>query len=100
MSCRCGHGPWHHHGYTYPPVPYPPAVYPPTAYPPVAYSVPYSTARPMWRGRRTRAEDLEAYLSELEDELARSTVTACCRPATCPEWVTSTGNGYIGRPAR
>jgi hypothetical protein len=29
MSCWCGHGPWHHYGYAYPPPMYPAAAYPP-----------------------------------------------------------------------
>lgn len=61
MSCWCGHGPWHHHGYAYPPPAYPPPAYPPPYYEPV----------PPRRGRRARVEDLERYLSDLNDELAR-----------------------------
>jgi hypothetical protein len=62
MSCWCGHGPWHHYGYAYPPPTYAPPVYPPPDYP-----SPPPRAR---RGRRARVEDLERYLAELEDELA------------------------------
>jgi hypothetical protein len=61
MSCWCGHGPWHHHGYAYPPSVYPPPFAPPS----------YSIPGPPRRGRRARIEDLEGYLGELEDELAR-----------------------------
>jgi hypothetical protein len=66
MSCWCGHGPWHHYGYAYPP-PYPAAAYPPAAYPPGPYAPPPRQRR---RGR-ARVEDLERHLAELEDELAR-----------------------------
>ena len=62
MSCRCGHGPWHHYGYSYPP----PAAYapsPPVYYPP---SEPYGRRR----RRRADAEELADYLHELEAEIA------------------------------
>jgi hypothetical protein len=63
MSCWCGHGPWHHYGYPYPPA----AVYGP---PPPMY---YQPAEPYRRRRRGRAdaEELAYYLGELEAEVAR-----------------------------
>ncbi len=63
MSCWCGHGAWHHHGYHYPP----PAAYGP---PPAMY---YPPAEP-YRHRRRRqadAEELADCLGELETEVAR-----------------------------
>jgi hypothetical protein len=66
MSCWCGHGPWHHYGYAYPPPTYAPPGYPPSAYPPAAYPAP---PRPR-RRRRARIADLET-LADLGDELAR-----------------------------
>lgn len=62
MSCWCGHGPWHYHGYPYPPM---------AAYaPPPAY---YPPAEPYGRRRRGRvdAEELADYLHELEEEITR-----------------------------
>jgi hypothetical protein len=61
MSCWCGHGPWHYHGYPYAPQAYTP---PPAAYYP---------AEPYGRRRRRRAdaEELSEYLDELETEVAR-----------------------------
>ena len=63
MSCWCGHGPWHHHGYAYPP---PVAYGPPTA-------IYYQPAKPYRRRRRRRAdaEELADYLDGLEAERAR-----------------------------
>ncbi|WP_219070840.1 hypothetical protein [Candidatus Mycobacterium methanotrophicum] len=57
MSCWCGHGPWHYHGYPYGP----PAYAPPPA------------AEGYGRRRRYRAnaEELSDYLQELETEVAR-----------------------------
>jgi hypothetical protein len=62
MSCWCGHGPWHYHGYPYPPA----AAYGP---PPAMY---YPPAEP-YRRRRRRADagELADYLDELEAEVAR-----------------------------
>lgn len=57
MSCWCGHGPWHHYGYAYPPPMYPAAPYPPSE---------------ADRERRQRPpEELERRLANLEQELAR-----------------------------
>jgi hypothetical protein len=70
MSCWCGHGPWHHGGYPYPP--YPPEEYwpPPRRFgpPPQWYAPPagYRTRR-----REAAAEDLAEYLNDLEEEIAR-----------------------------
>ncbi|WP_142391312.1 hypothetical protein [Mycobacterium sp. ENV421] len=61
MSCWCGHGPWHHQGYAYPP----PAGYappPPVYYPPAE---PYGHRR----RRRANAEELADHLHELEAEI-------------------------------
>lgn len=62
MSCWCGHGPWHHYGYPYPPS----ATYAPS---PPAY---YPSAEPHGRRRRRRAdaEELADSLHELEAEIA------------------------------
>jgi len=68
MSCWCGHGPWHHQGYPYPPL-YPPPQYPPSAYypPPEPYDRP-----PRRRRRRARdPEELEDYLQDLQEEIDR-----------------------------
>ena len=59
MSCWCGHGPWHYHGYPYPPQAYGP---PPSMY--------YPPGQP-YRRRRPDAEELADYLGELEAEVAR-----------------------------
>lgn len=61
MSCWCGHGPWHHYGYAYPP-----RGYPPPDYPPAEYWSPGRGSR-----RRRSDEELENHLVELEEELAR-----------------------------
>jgi hypothetical protein len=63
MSCWCGHGPWHHYGYPYPP----PAAYGPPA------TMYYEPAEPYRRRRRRQAdaEELADYLGELEAEVAR-----------------------------
>ncbi len=63
MSCWCGHGPWHYHGYPYPPAYGPP---PGTYYPP---GEPYGYGRR--RRRRADAEELADYLDELQAEVAR-----------------------------
>ena len=60
MSCWCGHGPWHHYGYAYPPPGYPAPGYPPT------YGGP---SQGSWRRRSD--EELERHLTVLEEELAR-----------------------------
>jgi len=62
MSCWCGHGPWHYHGYAYPP-PYPPPAY----YPP---EEPYGPPRRR-RRRRREPEELEDYLQDLQEEIDR-----------------------------
>ncbi|ANS32020.1 hypothetical protein R1CP_37070 (plasmid) [Rhodococcus opacus] len=64
MSCWCGHGPWHYHGYHYPPA----AVYAPP--PPSPY---YPETEPYGPPRRRRpdAEELAEYLHGLEEEMAR-----------------------------
>ena len=54
MSCWCGHGPWHHDRYSYPPPGYPP---------------PEPYGRP--RRRRLDADELADYLQELGEEIAR-----------------------------
>ncbi len=54
MSCWCGHGPWHHWGYAYPPPGTPP-------YP-----------GPRRRRGQADEEDLADYLRHLEEELARA----------------------------
>jgi len=59
MSCRCGHGPWHHYGYSYAPPGYAPPGYP--------LAEPYG--RP--RRRRPDADELADYLQELGEEIAR-----------------------------
>lgn len=64
MSCWCGHGPWHYHGYPYPPA----AAYGP---PPAAYYPPPAEPYGRRRRRRADAEELADYLSELEAEVAR-----------------------------
>ncbi|GAB2731239.1 hypothetical protein [Nocardioides pakistanensis] len=73
MSCWCGHGPWHYHGYPYPPQ-YPPQ-YPPPQYPPPGYYPPEELEdRPVRRRRRRRArdpEELEDYLQDLQEEIDR-----------------------------
>ncbi|EUA13594.1 hypothetical protein I545_4723 [Mycobacterium kansasii 662] len=63
MSCCCGHGPWHCHGYPYAPS----AAYGPPA------SFYYEPPEPYRRRRRRQpdAEELADYLSELEAEVAR-----------------------------
>jgi hypothetical protein len=69
MSCWCGHGPWHYHGYPYPP-PYLPPQYPPSAY----YQPEELDERPVRRRRRRRArdpEELEDYLQDLQEEIDR-----------------------------
>lgn len=67
MSCWCGHGPWHYHGYPYPPM----AAYAPQP----AYYPPAEPAEPYGRRRRRRgrvdAEELADYLHELEEEITR-----------------------------
>lgn len=64
MSCCCGHAHWHcDHLPGYPPGGYPPPVYPPSDYGP-----PRGLRR---RVRRSRMEDLEDYLQDLEAELTR-----------------------------
>ena len=83
MSCWCGHGPWHHCGPGYGPGGYGPGYGPPgygpgygppgygPGYGPPGYGPPGSGYGPGRRGRRrARAEDLEEYLAELEDEIA------------------------------
>lgn len=64
MSCWCGHGPWHHwgpgQGYGYGPG-YGPGGYGPGFGPGIGRGP---------RRRRARAEDLEEYLGDLEDEVA------------------------------
>ena len=66
MSCWCDHGPWHYHGYPYPPQ-YPPPQYPPGYYPPEELD-----ERPVRRRRRGRdLEELEDYLQDLQDEIDR-----------------------------
>ena len=61
MSCWCGHGPWHYHGYPYSAPAYAP--------PPAAY---YPPTEPYGRRRRRQAdaEELADYLQELEAETA------------------------------
>jgi hypothetical protein len=63
MNCWCGHGPWHHYGYAYPPPYGPPAAYPPPA--------DYYYGGPARRRRRRDPEELEEYLEDLEAEIAR-----------------------------
>lgn len=69
MSCWCGHGPWHYHGYPYPPS------YPPVQYPPPGYYPPEELdERPARRRRRRRGrdpEELEDYLQDLQEEIDR-----------------------------
>ena len=60
MSCWCGHGPWHHYGYMYPPRGYAEPDYPEPEY--------WAPARGRRRGT---GEDLERRLAGLEAELAR-----------------------------
>jgi hypothetical protein len=68
MSCWCGHGPWHHYGYGYPPQ-YPPPEYPPPAYyPPEEF---YDRPRRRSRRRARDTEELEDYLQGLQDEIDR-----------------------------
>ena len=69
MSCWCGHGPWHYHGYPYPPQ-YPPPQYPPPGY----YLSEELDDRPVRRRRRRRTrdpEELEDYLQDLQEEIER-----------------------------
>ena len=61
MSCWCGHGPWHHHGYPYAG---PMAYGPPSA----MYYEPGPYRR---RSRQADAEDLADYLDDLEAQVAR-----------------------------
>jgi hypothetical protein len=63
MSCWCGHGPWHHQMYPYPPPYPPPGYYPP---PPVQYGMPPGRRR----RRAADAEELADYLQQLEEEIA------------------------------
>lgn len=68
MSCWCGHGPWHYHGYPYPPQ-YPPPYPPPGYYPPEELD-----ERAVRRRRRRRGrdpEELEDYLQDLQEEIDR-----------------------------
>ncbi len=60
MSCWCGHGPWHHYGYAYPPRGYPPPEPSPEYWAP---------GRGSWRRRSD--DELERHLVGLEEELAR-----------------------------
>ncbi len=60
MSCRCGHGPWHHwgHGYCY-------------GYGPgYGYGSPPGQPYPRSARRGKRARELEDYVQDLEEELA------------------------------
>ena len=63
MSCWCGHGPWHHYGYTYPPQYPPPAYYPPEEF--------YDRPARRRRRRRRDPEELEDYLQDLQEEIDR-----------------------------
>lgn len=65
MGCWCGHGPWHHWGYGYPP-PY--QEYP--SYPPPYEPQPYPGPARRRRGMRGEG-DLEEYLERLEEEIGR-----------------------------
>jgi hypothetical protein len=63
MQCWFGHGPWHYHGYPYPPpYPVPGHYFPPEFGPP-----------PRWGTRRrpADADELAEYLQPLEEEIAR-----------------------------
>jgi hypothetical protein len=60
----CGHGPWHHQMYPYPP-PYPPPGY---YYPPPPFQ--YGTPPGRRRRRAADAEELADYLQQLEEEIA------------------------------
>jgi hypothetical protein len=59
MSCWCGHGPWHHYGYAYPPRGYP------------DYPSPECWAPGRGSRRRRSDDELERHLVGLEEELAR-----------------------------
>ncbi|MCZ4581997.1 hypothetical protein M0655_18805 [Gordonia amicalis] len=65
MSCWCGHGPWHYHGYPYPP----PGAYAPPPPPPAYYAPDEQYGRR--RRRRADAEELADYLQDLEEEVTR-----------------------------
>lgn len=67
MSYCCGHGPWHCHGYPYPPAYGPP----PAAYYPPGEPYGYGYGHRRRRRRRVDTEDLADYLEDLEEEVAR-----------------------------
>ena len=67
MSCWCGHGPWHHYGYAYPPSYGPRGAYPP---PTDDYHQGHH-GPPLPPRRRRDPEELQDYLQDLEEELTR-----------------------------
>ncbi|MBF6354941.1 hypothetical protein IU449_10355 [Nocardia higoensis] len=71
MNCWCGHGPWHYHGYAYPPggAYGPPPAYYPAVEPPEPYG--YGRRRRRRGQGRADADELADYLHELEEEIVR-----------------------------
>lgn len=70
MSCWCGHGPWHHHGYSYP-AQFPPPGYPPPGYPPPGYLSSPAESVGRRRGRGSEVDELADQLEELAEQMAR-----------------------------